>query len=79
MFNGSPDSAVPAIFLRVSTYGAAVGANQRKFSSSAELYLNLATYRAYRRYAAIIVECRHLRQRYLLRISAGKKLLFFAI
>ena len=34
MFNGSPDTAVPAIFLRVSTYGAAVSDNQRKFSSS---------------------------------------------
>jgi len=34
MFNGSPDSAVPAIFLRVSTYGAAVGDNQRMLSSS---------------------------------------------
>jgi hypothetical protein len=33
MFNGSPDSAIPAIFLRVSTYGAAVGDKQRKFSS----------------------------------------------
>jgi hypothetical protein len=34
MFNGSPDTAVPEIFPRVSTYGAAVGDNQRKFSSS---------------------------------------------
>ena len=40
MFNGPPDSAVPAIFLRVSTYGAAVGDNQPKFSSGAELHLN---------------------------------------
>jgi len=35
--------------------------------------LTLATYRACRRYVAIIVECRHLRPRSLINISAGKK------
>src|SRR5262245_36394556 len=71
MFNGSPDSAVPAIFLRVATAERRLATISGSSQAARTYILTLAIYRARWRHVAIFVKCRRPPPRSLLRISAG--------